>query len=37
VSKGSGTSSASKCLLFCHTPRKEYFIKFVQEPYPVES
>lgn len=24
-------------MLYCHTPKKEYFIKFVQEPYPIES
>lgn len=28
---------AAKCVLYCHTPRKEYFIKFLQEPLPLES
>ena len=38
VSKGSGSPSQSaKCILYCHTPKKEYFIKFLQEPLPIES
>ena len=38
VSKGPGQpSQAAKCVVFCHTPKKDYFIKFVQEPYPIES
>jgi pre-mRNA-splicing helicase BRR2 len=28
---------APKCLLMCYTPRKDYFVKFLQEPLPVES
>lgn len=32
-----GPSLAAKCILYCHTPRKEYFIKFLQEPLPIES
>ena len=26
-----------RCVLMCHTPRKEYYKKFLFEPYPVES
>jgi|LauGreDrversion4_2_1035121.scaffolds.fasta_scaffold15178_11 pre-mRNA-splicing helicase BRR2 len=38
LSKGPGQpSQAAKCVVFCHTPKKDYFIKFVQEPYPIES
>jgi pre-mRNA-splicing helicase BRR2 len=33
----SQSSQAAKCILYCHTPRKEYFIKFLQEPLPIES
>ena len=36
ASKG-GPQLASKCVLYCHTPRKDYFIKFLQEPLPLES
>ena len=32
-----GSSLAPKFLLMCYTPRKEYFVKFIQEPLPVES
>ena len=32
-----GASQSAKCVLYCHTPRKEYFIKFLQEPLPIES
>jgi pre-mRNA-splicing helicase BRR2 len=28
---------APKFLLMCFTPRKDYFVKFIQEPLPVES
>lgn len=28
---------AAKCLVFCHSPKKEYYKKFLFEPYPVES
>ncbi|KAL3148608.1 hypothetical protein ABBQ38_014036 [Trebouxia sp. C0009 RCD-2024] len=28
---------SGKCVLMCHTPRKEYYKKFLFEPYPVES
>lgn len=28
---------APKCLLMCYTPRRDYFVKFLQEPLPVES
>ena len=27
----------AKCLIFCHSPRKDYFAKFLTEPYPCES
>jgi pre-mRNA-splicing helicase BRR2 len=37
TSKTSGGSASAKCILFCHTPKKEYFIKFLQEPLPIES
>jgi len=33
----SGKSIDPKCALFCHSPRKDYFLKFMQEPLPVES
>lgn len=26
-----------RCLLLCHGPKKEYYKKFLFEPYPVES
>ena len=26
-----------RCVLMCHTPRKEYYKKFLFEPFPVES
>lgn len=32
-----GSNLAAKCVLYCHTPKKEYFIKFLQEPLPIES
>ena len=32
-----GPQLAAKCVIYCHTPRKDYFIKFLQEPLPVES
>ncbi|DBA74615.1 TPA: DExH-box ATP-dependent RNA helicase DExH12 [Trebouxia sp. C0005] len=28
---------SGKCVLMCHTPRKEYYKKFLFEPFPVES
>lgn len=28
---------ASKCLVFCHAPKKDYYKKMLNEPYPVES
>ena len=28
---------ARRCVLMCHAPRKEYYKKFLFEPYPVES
>lgn len=27
----------SKCVFFCHTPKKNYFVKFISEPLPIES
>lgn len=30
-------SAPAKCVLYCHTPKKDYFIKFLQEPLPIES
>jgi len=36
LTKG-GPAYAAKVHLFCHTPKKEYFIKFLQEPLPIES
>ena len=32
-----GKKLAPKCLLMCYTPRREYFVKFLQEALPVES
>jgi len=32
-----GQHLAPKCLLMCYTPRRDYFVKFLQEPLPVES
>ena len=32
-----GQRLAPKCLLMCYTPRRDYFVKFLQEPLPVES
>lgn len=29
--------TTSKCVFFCHTPKKNYFMKFISEPLPVES
>lgn len=37
VKAGSASSSQARCILYCHTPKKEYFIKFLQEPLPIES
>ena len=37
VKGGTSSSSSAKCILYCHTPKKEYFIKFLQEPFPIES
>ena len=31
------TSSGCRCVLMCHAPRKEYYKKFLFEPFPVES
>ena len=30
-------SCMRRCVLMCHAPRKEYYKKFLFEPYPVES
>ena len=27
----------TKCIVFCHTPKKDFYKKFLHEPYPVES
>jgi pre-mRNA-splicing helicase BRR2 len=32
-----GSRLAPKCLLMCYTPRRDYFVKFLQEPIPIES
>eukprot|EP00252_Welwitschia_mirabilis_P011890 TRINITY_DN2641_c0_g2_i1.p1 TRINITY_DN2641_c0_g2~~TRINITY_DN2641_c0_g2_i1.p1 ORF type:complete len:1287 (-),score=253.33 TRINITY_DN2641_c0_g2_i1:150-3629(-) len=29
--------NSGKCVILCHAPRKEYYKKFLYEPYPVES
>ncbi|KAL0682122.1 hypothetical protein Bca4012_048969 [Brassica carinata] len=29
--------NAGKCVIFCHSPRKEYYKKFLYEAFPVES
>ena len=31
------SSSIAKCVIMCHTPKKEYFARFIQEPLPIES
>ena len=28
---------SAKCLIFCYTPKKDFYKKFLYEPYPVES
>ncbi len=33
----SSKQSKAKCLLYCHTPRRDYYRKFLFEPFPVES
>ena len=30
-------SLGCRCVLMCHAPRKEYYKKFLFEPFPVES
>ncbi len=35
--RGIDTKHASKCLVFCHAPKKDFYKKFLFEPYPVES
>lgn len=32
-----GIDTRASCILMCHTPRKEYYKKFLFEPLPVES
>ena len=32
-----GQRLAPKCRVMCYTPRKDYFVKFLEEPLPVES
>mmetsp|Transcript_41123 Transcript_41123/g.47341 ORF Transcript_41123/g.47341 Transcript_41123/m.47341 type:complete len:163 (-) Transcript_41123:1042-1530(-) len=32
-----GIDAISKCSFFCHTPRKNYFVKFISEPLAIES
>ena len=27
----------AKCLVYCHSPKKDYYKKFLYEPYPCES
>ena len=29
--------NSSKCLVYCHQPKKDYYKKFLFEPYPCES
>lgn len=36
-SNSSGSTLSAKCIIYCHTPRKDYFMKFIQEPLPIES
>ena len=33
----SGVDAKASCTLMCHTPRKEYYKKFLFEPLPIES
>jgi len=28
---------SGKCVIFCHAPKKSFYIKFLDEPFPVES
>lgn len=32
-----GPDETARCVLMCHTPKKEYYKKFVFEAFPVES
>jgi pre-mRNA-splicing helicase BRR2 len=32
-----GEDDCGKCMLLCHSPKKEYYKKFLNEPLPVES
>jgi pre-mRNA-splicing helicase BRR2 len=32
-----GVDEGGKCMLFCHTPKKEFYKKFIYEPLPIES
>ena len=27
----------SKCIIMCHTPKKDFYAKFISEPLPIES
>lgn len=31
------SAQAAKCLVFCHSPKKDFYRKFLFEPFPVES
>ena len=35
--KENSDENNAKCLVFCHAPKKEFYKKFLFEPYPVES
>lgn len=32
-----GLDQVGRCSIFCHTPKKEFYKKFLYEPFPVES
>lgn len=35
--QGGADADGAKCVFFCHTPKKEFYKKFIYEPLPVES
>ena len=32
-----GHALAAKCIIYCQTHKKEYYLKFLKEPLPIES
>jgi pre-mRNA-splicing helicase BRR2 len=37
IGRQSLDAEGAKCVIFCHTPKKEFYKKFIYEPLPVES